>query len=84
MIFTIFQQKTGNKARVDIDKMSIDKKTTYYILEKYNYNAPIKGDISNYDKYLKQLLKYIGFNEIIKKECKINGYVQTKYYENIN
>lgn len=31
-IFTIFQQKTGNKARVDIDKMSIDKKTTYYIL----------------------------------------------------
>lgn len=80
-IFTIFQQKTGNKARVDIDKMSIDKKTTYYILEKYNYNAPIKGDISNYDKYLKQLLKYIGFNEIIKRECKINGYVQTKYYE---
>ena len=78
-IFTIVQQKTGISARVDIEKMSIDKTTTYKILEKYNYNPPLTTDISCYDKYLKELLQYIGFNELIKKETKINGHIEVKY-----
>ena len=78
-IFTIVQQKTGVSARVDIDKMSIDRTTTYAILEKYNYNSPLTTDISCYNKYLKELLQYIGFKELIKSEVKINGRIEVSY-----
>lgn len=81
-IFSIMQQKTGAKCKVDIDKMSMDANTTYRILEKYNYCAPVRGDISNYDKYLKDLLYYVGdeFLENIKRETKVNGVIETKFY----
>lgn len=81
-IFTIMQQKTGAKCRVDIDKMSMDANTTYRILEKYGYEAPIKGDISAYDRYIKQLLQHIGkeFNEEVKRETKVNGEIETLFY----
>ena len=78
-IFTILQQKTGTHARVDIDRMSIDSRTTYKILEKYNYQSPLTTDISCYDKYIKELLRYIGFNELVKRETKINGHIEVKY-----
>lgn len=78
-IFSILQQKTGLCARVDIDMMSIDRRTTYAILEKYNYKSPLTTDISCYDKYLKELLQYIGFKELIKRETKINGHIEVKY-----
>ena len=78
-IFTIVQQKTGVSARVDIDKMSIDRNTTYAILEKYNYNSPLTTDISCYNKYLKELLQYIGFKELIKSEVKVNGRIEVSY-----
>lgn len=79
--FTILQQKTGNKARVDIERMSIDPKMTMAILKKYNYKAPYDGDISNLDKYIHSLLRYIGkeFNEEIKKEEKVLGVIKTTY-----
>lgn len=86
-IFTITQQKTGVKAIVDIDRFSIDSKTTYKILKKYNYNSPISNggmDISCFNKYLKDLLKYIGedFNEIVSIENKICGeIVEEKDYK---
>lgn len=77
-IFSITQQKTGVKSIVDIDRLSIDKKTTYKILEKYKYNSPISSggvDISCFNRSLKELLKYIGddFNEVIRLENKIGG-----------
>lgn len=78
-IFSILQQKTGIRARVDIDRMSIDSKTTYAILEKYNYTSPLTTDISCYNKYIKELLQYIGFKELIKRETKVNGVVQVIY-----
>lgn len=78
-IFTILQQKTGTYARVDIDRMCIDRTTTYKILEKYNYQAPLTTDISCYDKYLKELFQYIGFNELIKRETKINGHIEVTH-----
>lgn len=79
-IFTIVQQKTGMKARVDIERMAMDRNTTYRLLEKYNYKAPSPTDISGFDRYIKQLLKYIGgeFVEEVKQETKINGYIDTK------
>lgn len=81
-IFSIMQQKTGVRCRVDIDKMSMDPKTVYKILEKYNYEAPYKSKTSNFDFYLKELLQYIGegFSEQIKRETRVNGVVDTKFY----
>lgn len=57
--FTILQQKTKNRARVDIARLSLDKKTTYEILERYDYAAPYTADISNYNKHIRQLMKII-------------------------
>ena len=75
--FSIVQQKTGNKCKVDLTSMTIDKRTTYEILEKYGYSAPFKGHISNYNRYLKELLVLIGgsFVEEIKCDNKINGII---------
>ena len=77
--FTIVQQKTGTKAIVDIDKFCVDKRMVYRILEKYNYEAPFKGDISSYNKYLKHLMKFVGMTEEVKRESKINGMIHTEY-----
>lgn len=81
-IFTILQQKTGTYARVDIEKMSLDRNTTYKILDKYGYKSPLTTDISCYDRYLKMLLKNIGkeFSCDVKREKKINGIVETNFY----
>lgn len=78
-MFTILQQKMGTYARVDIERMAIDRNTTYHILEKYGYRAPVTGDISAYDRYIKQLLRYIGFNEEVKRETKVNGHVEAEF-----
>lgn len=77
-IFRITQQKTSNIAVVDIDKLAIDKKTTFAILEKYNYTAPYLADISNYEKHLKDLFRYMEFTDEMKIETKVNGVVITK------
>lgn len=75
-IFRIMQQKTGNKARVDINKMSIDRKTTLELLKKYNYNPPTTVDLSGFAKTLHELMRYIGFDEIVKRESRIGGFVK--------
>lgn len=51
-IFRITQKKTGNIAVVNIDRYSIDAKTTYRILDKYGYRAPYTATIGNYNYYL--------------------------------
>lgn len=78
-IFSIIQQKTGNRARVDIDKMAADKYTAYKLLEKYDYKCPLPIDTTDFDRYLKELLRYIGceFLEEIKYERKVNSIVET-------
>ena len=75
--FSIVQQKTGNKCFVPISTLSVDPKITFAILEKYGYNAPYVGDITNYNSYLHQLLHHIGeeFNEEINIDNKINGII---------
>lgn len=67
-IFKITQQKTGSLAVVNIDKFSCDPKSAYEILERYNYEAPYKGEISNYNHTLHALMKDIGFTEPIRIE----------------
>lgn len=72
-VFTITQQKTGSIAVVNIDKYSIDAKTTYRILEKYHYTAPYSGSIGNYNWHLHKLMRDIGFVDSVRIEERING-----------
>lgn len=57
--FHIVQQKTKQKAVVDICAMSIDRRTTMEILERYNYNPPYMADKSNYNKHIHQLMHLV-------------------------
>lgn len=77
-IFSIVQQKTGNRAVVNIDLYSIDPKTTYRILEQYNFKAPYDGAIGNYNMHLHQLMKDIGFDEMIRIEERQNGNITVR------
>lgn len=72
-IFTIVQQKTGNRAVVDIDKYSIEPKTAYRLIEKYGGYAPYTSGIGNYNYALHQLMKDIGFTENIRVEDRVGG-----------
>lgn len=72
-VFTITQQKTGNVAVVNIEKYSIDAKTTFRILEKYGYRAPYTKGIGDFNDYLHQLMRDIGFTEPVRLEERING-----------
>lgn len=72
-IFTITQQKTGAVAVVNIDRYSIDARTTYRILDQYNYHAPYKAGIGNYNWYLHEQMKDIGFTEPVRREECIRG-----------
>lgn len=77
-IFTIYQQKTGSRAVVNIDLYSIDAKTTYRILERYNYEAPYKGNLRNYNKKLHELMRDIGFTEEVRLEDRYGGKIVTR------
>lgn len=72
-IFTITQQKTGAVAVVNIDRYAIDARTTYRILEKYGYRAPYTSSIGNYNWYLHQLMRDIGFNDPVRREECVRG-----------
>lgn len=77
--FRITQQKTGNLATVNIDKYSVDAKTTYRLLEKYNYKAPYHATIGNYNHALHKLMRDIGFTDTIRIEEKRNGVLHVEY-----
>lgn len=72
-IFSIVQQKTGNRAVVDIDKYAIDAKTTYRILERYNYEAPYKSGIGNYNDRIHLLLRDVGISDMVRTEERVDG-----------
>lgn len=76
--FRITQQKTGNVAVVNIDRFSIDSKTTYRILEKYGYYAPYSSHVATYDGYLRGLMRDIGFTENVCFEERIGGKMTIK------
>ena len=79
-IFTIVQQKTGHRAVVDIDKFAIDKKTTYEILEKYNYTAPYKATIGCYNSKIHELMKLAGLTEDVLLETKIQDEIKEEIF----
>ena len=72
-IFRIVQQKTGNQAVVNIDKYSIEPKTTYRILKQYDYLAPYPYNIRNYNGYLHDLMRDVGINDPVRMDERVNG-----------
>lgn len=77
-IFSITQQKTGNRAIVNIDKYSVNPKAAYAILERYDYEAPYKADIGKYNKMLHILMRDIGFTELIRIDERYKGELVSK------
>lgn len=77
-IFRIVQQKTGNRAVVNIDKFAVEPKTVYRILEQYGYYAPYSGSIGNYNFYLHSLMRDIGLTDIVRDEELRGGKVVVK------
>lgn len=75
--FHITQQKTGNLAVVNIDKFSVNPKVAYRLLEKYNYTAPYKAEIGNYNSKLHELMRDIGFNDQVRVEERVDGKLVT-------
>ena len=78
-IYETTQQKTGNKAIVDLKKYAIDYSIVKEILERYDYKAPAYGmDSENFNKYLRLLCRSIGdsFNKIISWEYKECGTIK--------
>lgn len=78
-IFRITQQKTGNLAVVNIDKYAIDAKTTYRILEQYDYVAPYQASVRNYNAKLHELMRDIGFTEPVRIEERRAGRLVVEY-----
>lgn len=81
-IFKIIQQKTGNKAVVQFDK--IYDEYPYFvhkILEEYDYTAPYTGHISNFNRYLHELLRYVGMDDEVKYEYRVKGIIVQKEFK---
>lgn len=76
-VIHILQQKTKKYAHIDIYKMCIHRDMTIAILEKYDYNAPLNIDISEFNKRLHELINYCGFTEEVQIETVVNGKVTT-------
>ena len=80
--FKVTQQKTGTIAVLDFNKLYSEYPShVKEILEKYGYKSPWQGNISNYNRYLHELMKYIGFDDDIKYEYKVAGTIKKKTYK---
>lgn len=77
-IFSIMQQKTGGRAVVDIDRYSIDARTTYRLLEQYGHRAPYPSTIGNYNYYLHPLMRDVGFTDEVRVEERRAGTIIAK------
>lgn len=81
-IFKVTQQKTGNEAVLEFNRLYPEyPEHVKTILEKYGYKSPWTGNISNYNRYLHELMKYIGFDKEIKHEYKFAGKIITRTYK---
>ena len=80
--FSIIQQKTGFEASLDFNKIyGTIPKHVQDILVKYGYKSPYQGHLSNFNRYLKELMCEIGMDETIKYEYKIHGKVITNTFK---
>ena len=81
-MFRIIQKKTGNKAIVDIDKYAVVPRLTYKLLKKYNYRCPYTSNVSNYNRYLHDLMKLVGeeFDDTVITEVRTGGVICRNEY----
>lgn len=79
--YQIVQQKTGNKAIVDINKMCPYPNVVSRLLEQYDYCAPFSKAIEDYNRYLHFLFKIAGFDDKIIHEYKDAGKIIRLEYE---
>lgn len=80
--FKVTQQKTGNEAVLEFNRLYPEyPEHVKSILEKYGYKSPWTGNISNYNRYLHELMRYIGFDKEIKHEYKFAGKIITRTYK---
>ena len=77
-MFQMISQKTKMVSCVDIDEMCIDKDTVYKILKKYGYRCPYKSDVGNFNHSLKELIKMIGFKDMVQRQVKVQGKIIDK------
>ena len=56
----------------------IDKDTVYKILKKYGYRCPYKSDVGNFNHSLKELIKMIGFKDMVQRQIKVQGKIIDK------
>ena len=81
-IFKVTQLKTGSTAVLEFNRLYTEYPPHVKdILERYDYKSPWQGDISNYNRYLHELMKRIGFNADIKYEYKVAGVMISKNFK---
>lgn len=80
-VFTIKQKKTDNIAVLEFNRIYGGiPKYARDILKKYDYNSPYTGYLSNYNRYLHELMRYIGFDDEVTYEYKFNDSIVTKKF----
>ncbi len=81
-IFKVTQQKTGTTAVLEFNRLyPVYPSHVKEILERYDYKSPWQGDIANYNRYLHELMRHIGFNDDVKHEYKVAGCIIKKTYK---
>jgi integrase len=81
-VFKIIQQKTGNIAVLDFNRIYTEfPKHVYDILKKYKFESPWKGDLNNYNRYLHELARYVGLDDPVKAEYKVRGQIIKQEYK---
>ena len=81
-IFKVTQQKTGTTAVLEFNRLyPVYPPHVKEILERYDYKSPWQGNISNYNRYLHELMKCIGFDDEVKYEYKVAGCMVKKIYK---
>ena len=81
MDFFITDLNSGSQAIIDLHKFYGETPSALKeILIKYDYKSPWTGDRSDYNKYLKKLCEYIGFNDVVTFRCNKGGQWQVAKY----
>lgn len=81
-IFKVTQQKTGNTAVLEFNRLYTEYPPhVRTILERYDYKSPWTGGICNYNRYLHELMRLVGFDADIKYEYKVAGVIITKSFK---
>ena len=80
-LFSITQQKTGNRAVVDFKEIVPYPQVVTEILKRYDYCAPYPMTVNAYNRHLHELFKLAKFDREVIYEVKQNGKLVTRTYK---